>query len=85
MFSTRDEYQATVNRPGQFEGEAPWVPYFWDVYLAGMADDDDGETLFFTVDATDAAMFPELTIGMTVCLEQRDDGFVNGWISEPID
>ena len=31
-------YAATVKRPGKFEGEAVYVPYFWEAFLDGMAE-----------------------------------------------
>lgn len=61
---------------GKFEGEMLYVPYFWDAYLNGMADEDDGETLTFEVSDDDRAMFPELAETKQVQIYQRDDGFV---------
>jgi hypothetical protein len=65
-----------IQSPGKFEGEAVYVPYFWDAYLNGMADRDDGKILGFDIDFTDKAMFPELKNRRTVKLYQREDGFV---------
>ncbi len=65
-----------VLRPGKFEGEAPYVPYFWDIYLNGGADRDDGGTLGFDVLAEDKAIFPELKRRRTVRLVETDQGFV---------
>lgn len=64
-----------IRSPGKFEGEAVYVPYFWDVYLDGGADEDDGEVLVFYVSDEDRATFPELQ-GPTVMLRQLDNGFV---------
>lgn len=61
---------------GMFEGEMVYVPYFWEAYLNGMADRDDGHVLGFDLTAEDKAMFPELKGRRTVRLVQRDDGFV---------
>jgi hypothetical protein len=36
------ECEAAVAAPGMFQGEARYVPHFWDVYLNGCADRDDG-------------------------------------------
>ena len=69
---------AVIVSPGQFEGEMVYVPYFWDAYLNGMADEDDGEYLTFNVAADDRAEFPELADVSRVVLYQRDDGFVIG-------
>lgn len=65
-----------IRSPGKFEGEAVYVPYFWDAYLNGFADRDDGTILGFDVTAEDRAMFPELKGRRTVRLYQRSDGFV---------
>lgn len=71
-----EDYELMVNRPGIFEGEARYVPYFWDAYLNGMADDDDGEILTFNVNDDDILSFPELKDRETVKLYERNDGFV---------
>lgn len=65
-----------IRSPGQFEGEAIYVPHFWEAFLDGFADRDDGRVLGFDVTADDKAEFPELKHRRTVKLYQRDDGFV---------
>lgn len=65
-----------IRSPGKFEGEAVYVPYFWEAYLDGMADRDDGRVLGFDVSSEDKVMFPELKRRRTVKLYERDDGFV---------
>jgi hypothetical protein len=62
--------------PGMFEGEAIYVPHFWEAYLDGCADRDDGKVLGFNVTPEDKREFPELKRRRTVKLYQRDDGFV---------
>lgn len=62
--------------PGKFEGEAIYVPYFWEIFLNGCADRDDGKVLGFDVSPEDKKEFPELKKRRTVKLYQRDDGFV---------
>jgi hypothetical protein len=71
-----DVRDGRIRSPGQFEGEAVYVPYYWDVYLNGFADRDDGRVLGFDVSADDKREFPELRRRRTVRLIQRDDGFV---------
>jgi hypothetical protein len=71
-----DVLDGTINSPGKFEGEATYVPYFWDAYLNGGADEDDSDVLTFNVDDSDIAEFPELTGRKTVRILQTDDGFV---------
>jgi len=70
------EYEATVKRPGKFEGEARYVPYYWDVFMEGGADEDDGEVLTFNVSTEDKKMFPELKRRKRVRLEETGQGFV---------
>ena len=65
-----------IRSPGQFEGEAVYVPHYWGIYLDGFADRDDGNVLGFDVTQEDKAEFPELKRRRTVKLVQRDDGFV---------
>lgn len=66
-----------IRSPGRFEGEAIYVPYFWESYLDGMADYDDGRTLGFKIEAIDRQLFPEISKRKrTIRLYQRDDGFV---------
>ena len=69
-------YESIVKGPGKFEGEARYVPYFWDAYLDGGADRDDGKVLGFDITADDKKLFPELKKRKTVKLIERDDGFV---------
>lgn len=65
-----------IRSPGQFEGEAIYVPHFWEIYLNGFADRDNGDVLGFDVTPVDKREFPELKRRRTVKLYQRDDGFV---------
>jgi hypothetical protein len=74
---TRDEAIEIVSGPGKFEQCAPYVPYFWDQYLNGMADEDDGQTLTFRPTAEDKALFPELASVDAVYIMEDDLGFVN--------
>ncbi len=65
-----------IKSPGKFEGEMLYVPYFWDAYLNGMVDFDDGRVMGFYITKEDKLMFPELKRKRTVKLLERDDGFV---------
>ena len=65
-----------IRTPGQFEGEMLYVPYFWDAYLNGFADQDDGNVLYFVVTDDDKIQFPELKRRKVIRLYQREDGFV---------
>jgi hypothetical protein len=68
--------QGIILSPGKFENEPLYVPYFWDAYLNGFADDDDGEVLTFIVNQDDRNEFPELANIRQVRLASTDDGFV---------
>lgn len=73
------EYSVSNGRivsPGKFEGEAVYVPYFWELFLDGSWDRDDGDVIGFDLTLEDKEMFPELKGKRTVRLLQRDDGFV---------
>jgi hypothetical protein len=66
-----------IRTPGKFEGEKLYVPYYWDAYLDGMADRDDGKIIGFNITPEDRALFPEIPKRKrTIRLYQRDDGFV---------
>ena len=72
----RSDYVKRVQGPGKFEGEDPYVPYYWDMFLDGFADDDDGTVLTFDVRAEDKALFPELKRRKRVKILERSNGFV---------
>ena len=72
----RDYYTDIVSHPGKFESCCAYVPYFWDVYMDGMADRDDGKILGFDIMSEDKEMFPELKRRRTVNLYETDDGFI---------
>lgn len=65
-----------IKTPGKFEGEMLYVPFYWEIFLDGFADRDNGKILSFDVTKEDKLMFPELAKRKTVKLYQRDDGFV---------
>jgi hypothetical protein len=76
MANYKVDEHGIIRSPGQFEGEKLYVPYFWEAYLNGCADRDDGLVLGFDVNADDLREFPELKGRRTVRLMQSDDGFV---------
>jgi len=76
MLKNYEYYQDIVSHPGKFEGCMAYVPYFWEVYLDGCADRDDGKVLGFNVNTEDKAIFPELKQRRTVKLVETDQGFV---------
>lgn len=71
-----DEHGKIAN-PGKFEGEPLYVPYFWEAYLNGCADEDDGDVLVFHIEEEDRKEFPELASYNKVSLWEDDCGFVS--------
>jgi hypothetical protein len=65
-----------IRSPEKFEGEMVYVPYFWDAFLNGFADRDNGNVLGFDLTKEDKVEFPELKGRRTVTLYERSDGFV---------
>ena len=61
-----------IRSPGKFEGEMRYVPYFWDQFLMGCCDRDDGKVIGFDLTPEDKERFPELKNRRTVKLYQRD-------------
>lgn len=79
MPRTYAEYQADVSRPGKFEGQAPYVPYFYEALLDGFGTFDGlggRQMTRFTVEAADRAIFPELKGRRTVAIVVTGEGFV---------
>jgi len=74
---TKAEYDAAVKGPGKFEGEPGWALYFWEHYLDGFNNGDDGTWLTFEVVDADRVIFPELKGILTVKLMESDDGFIS--------
>jgi hypothetical protein len=74
--NTKAFYQDIVSHPGKFEGENAYIPFYWNEYLNGCADDDDGEILTFNVEQGDKVIFPELEGIEQVKLMETDQGFV---------
>lgn len=75
-----DEH-GVIRSPGKFEGEMLYVPYFWQAYLNGGADNDDGEYLRFDVNEHDLALYPELEGLVMVVLRENGNGFVSASVA----
>jgi len=80
---TRKEIEAeytiedgVIQNLGKFENEPAYVVYFWNAYLDGCADDDDGDVLTFDIGDDDIKEFPELAGYKQVFLWETDSGFV---------
>jgi len=72
-----DVVDGRITTRGKFEGEAAYVPYFWEKGLDGWADDEPDELsyLFYTTQE-DHEEFPELIGKDRVVVTITDDGFV---------
>jgi len=66
-----------IREPGKFEGCDRYVPYFWERFLEGFTDFENGDVLGFYVSMTDKERFPELKRRRTVKLIEDDNGFVH--------
>lgn len=88
--SEYDVVDGVIRNPGKFEGEAVWVPYFWDLVMNGDGEevfDEDGELVAtrFKVDAEEEETFSdvlggELACGSPVELFEDAQGFVFGTV-----
>jgi hypothetical protein len=65
-----------ITIPGKFEGQATYIPYYWDIYLDGFADNDDGKIISFRVNAEDKLKFPCLRYRKVIKLMEDSQGFV---------
>ena len=78
QYETYSEHPNIIKSPGKFEGESIWAPYFWDLYLDGGYDNDDGETVNFVINDEDRKAFPALKEYTKYSFRVSDDGFVYG-------
>lgn len=74
--SEYDVQDGVIQSLGKFENEPVYTVYFWNCYLDGGADEDDGEVLTFEVTPEDVVMFPELDGYRNVFVWETDSGFV---------
>ena len=52
--------KGVIVTPGKFAGQMLYVPYFWDKYLSGSADDTTGDFITFFITDDERKEFPEL-------------------------
>lgn len=76
VLRTYDVKEGVIHSPGRFEGQALYVPYFWNAYLCGNAHEVGADLIQFTVLSSDRTQFPELGSRVVVQLRQRSDGRV---------
>ena len=60
IYNTYKIKDGIIESPGKFEAEYCWVPYYWDIYLCGLADEDRDGEITFIVNNVDRIQFPEL-------------------------
>lgn len=78
MSTQYDQYKEQVKGPGKFEGEQPYVPYYYEIWNQGFYDheSDDGKTATFKVTKEDRDIFPELKGRHWVKIQETEQGFV---------
>ena len=81
-----------IRNPGKFEGEAVYVPYYWDLVMEGEGEEvmeveseRESPRIRFVVDSEEEAAFAdvlggELRCGATVELFEDSQGFVIGTV-----
>lgn len=69
-----------ITQPGKFEGEPVFAPWYWQLGLEGLSDDDDGEYFGFTLDDSDRARFTQLAGKTRVALREDSAGFVRTYV-----
>jgi hypothetical protein len=78
----RAELAEQVSRPGKFEGEFLYSPYYYDCILDGSSDEildwsNGVRTDIIRIGDTDRDMFPELNADtIAVAIEESETGFV---------
>lgn len=79
-FKVYKKFLDRVNSPGKFQGELPYVPYYWEYWLNGFFDFDNEKygclVTGWYVTAEDKQLFPELKKRRTVKIIEEDTGFV---------
>lgn len=49
-----------ITSPGKFEGELAYLPYYYELYLHGFVDNDDGNIVTIKITTEDRKLFPEI-------------------------
>ena len=65
-----------ITSPGKFEGEKPFVPYFFALWNEGAADVDNGDSAIFRITNEDKEIYPELADIEQVEIWTSESGFV---------
>lgn len=64
--------QGIIRTPGPFDGQKLYVPYFWQKYLDGDAEEVDADAVFFVVHDREREMFPEIGHRRTIRLRSEN-------------
>jgi hypothetical protein len=73
----RPDSGGRITRPGKFEGENVYVPYFWEITLDGGVCQSGNGTWSVEVDLEDRKIFPEISKRKRrVVLFEDSNGFV---------
>jgi hypothetical protein len=72
----RSTCEEAVKRPGKFQDAPVYVPFYYDAFLDGLAEDGPDGELGFKVSGEDVALFPELSGREWVWIRETDQGFV---------
>ena len=69
-----------IERPGAFEGEPRYVPFYWDLSLDSCSDAQyylaDRHYTLFLINEDDIEEWPELADGYALELSSDDSGFI---------
>jgi hypothetical protein len=67
-----------IRSPGEFQGQALYMPHFWDRFMDDGADEnvDDSDLVCCTVTFEDVMEFPELKLGQVVRFYEDDKGCI---------
>lgn len=84
MSVTRDyvlkEYKVEngiIRSPGKFENCPIYAPYFYDMLMNGMADEDYGGEAYFDISDDEIEEYPELAGIKQIGLAEDDNGFIH--------
>jgi len=74
----RKECEEAVSRPGKFEGEHIYTPYFYDVILNGEREILEENITTIEIEPEDREIFPEIPSDATrIILAESEQGFVH--------
>jgi hypothetical protein len=65
-----------IDRPGKFQDEPDYVPYFWDRAVKGLSGSIEDRVFTMTITEDDVKLYPELIAGQRLLLGESSDGFV---------